>query len=223
MKINIWECTTNKKLKRICIIAAIILCLCGGSIIGGIMLTDNSNADKTASTRGDKTVTIVDKETGEEKVVKADSEAAKEAEKNGDVIKETTKSSSSTKAFDKKSNSDKKSSATTNSSSKKPSSPNSGISGSGNGSSSSAAKPAHHHNWQAVYGERTVTKYRTETYYVTICDVCNAENPTYEHKMAHINSGEGYKSHSEARYKQVPYQTTETYVSGYRCSCGATK
>ena len=55
-----------------------------------------------ATQGGDKTVTIVDKDTGKEKVVKADSEEAKEAEENGDVIKETTKSSNATKATDKK-------------------------------------------------------------------------------------------------------------------------
>lgn len=175
-----------------------------------------------ATQGGDKTVTIIDKDTGKEKVVKADSEEAKEAEENGDVIKETTKSSNAAKATDKKSNSNKKSPATSNSGNKKPASSgsSSGSSGSGGGSSSGGGntsatkpaqptKPAHTHSY-------TQPVYEYTSYEVEVCSGCGYESRG--NINAHINADpfdecDGY-------YTDV---RSEKKIVGYKCSCGATK
>ena len=177
-----------------------------------------------ATQGGDKTVTIVDKDTGEEKVVKADSEEAKEAEENGDVVKETTKSSNAAKATEKKSNSNKKSPATSNSGNKKPassgsSSGSSGSSGgshsSGGGSSSSGTKPtqptkpAHTHSY-------TIPVYSVRYVDVMVCTGCGYT--TTGSMNPHIDADPF--DECDGSYSSVK---EEKYISGYRCSCGATK
>lgn len=178
-----------------------------------------------ATQGGDKTVTIVDKDTGEEKVVKADSKEAKEAEENGDVIKETTKSSNAAKATEKKSNSNKKSPATSNSGNKKPASSasSSGSSGgshsSGGGSSSSGTKPTqHHHNKTAHYATKTTYEKRWVGS-VAICNACGCENPTSDHLKLEVKNGGNGGTHAEEKYETVLVKTT--YIDYYYCStCG---
>ena len=208
-------CKSRKKQAAIvCILCVFALTAAG---IGGY------NAIVGDATQGgDKTVTIVDKDTGKEKVVKADSEEAKEAEENGDVVKETTKSSNAAKATEKKSNSNKKSPATSNSGSKKPASSSGGSSSSGGGNTSTT-KPVHHHSWQAVYGERSVPYTATEYYQVDVCTKCGAENPSTEHLKAHTMNYESAGTKEVTKSKQVTKYKTEQYVKGYKCSCGATK
>ena len=210
-------CKSRKKQAAIvCVLCVFALTAAG---IGGY------NAIVGDATQGgdDKTVTIVDKDTGKEKVVKADSEEAKEAEENGDVIKETTKSSNAAKATDKKSNSNKKSPATSNSGSKKPASSGSssgssssgGSHSSGGGSSSSGTKPtqptkpAHTHSY-------TIPVYSVRYVDVMVCTGCGYT--TTGSMNPHIDADPF--DECDGSYSSVK---EEKYISGYKCSCGATK
>lgn len=212
-------CRNHKKQAAIVCVLCVFAFTAAG--IGGY------NAIVGDATQGgdDKTVTIVDKDTGKEKVVKADSEEAKEAEKNGDVIKATTKNSNNVKATEKKSSSNKKPPATSNSGSKKPTanSGSGGSSGSGGGSSSSGTKPSHHHNWQPEYGTRSVPYTATGYYQVMVCTNCGAENPSSEHLEQHALNYESAGRKEVTKSRQVTKYKMEQYVKGYRCSCGAIK
>ena len=211
---KIFSWMTDNKKKVACIAVA---CVFGLTAVGyGGYQAVVSDAD-SSNTAKEKTVTIVDEETGEEKVVDADSEAAKEAEKNGDVVKENK--SASEKAT--KATSSKKS-ASSSSSNKSSSSSNKGSSSSGG---SSANKPTTHtHSWVAHYA--TKTTYTTETIYGTKCNGCGATGSvasSASHQRQHAINGEpgGYSTDVPIGTKQVPHTTS--YIDYYYCSCGATK
>lgn len=204
----------KKKMAAVCILCVFGLTAAG---IGGY----NAVVGDATPAPGDETVTIVDKDTGEEKVVKADSEAAKEAEENGDVIKATTKAQENARR-EADQRSEKKA---TNSKKPTSGSSNKGSSsgGSSSGGNSSSTKPAHQHSWQPVYGTRSVPYTATEYYQVMICTNCGAENPSSEHLEQHTLNYESAGRKEVTKSRQVTKYKTESYVSGYRCSCGATK
>lgn len=189
------------------------------------------SGDKDAIAKAEKKVEAAKEKVNstKKKVEKAKEEVAESTDKKPSSSNSSASSSNSNK---KPSNSGSNSSSSSGSSSaskpSKPSGGSSGSSGSSGGSSTSKPdKPAHSHSWTPVYGERTttVTKYKDEAYSVLICNVCGAENPTNEHKKEHVRAGEGYSSHTEVRYKKVPYEETvvEKYIKYYKCSCGARK
>ena len=206
MKAKIKEFVQKNKKKAIVVL---FLCVFGLTAVGyGGYQAVVSDA-VSGNTAKEKTVTIVDKETGEKKVVDKDSKVAKEAEKNGDVVKEN------------KSASEKATKATSSKKTASSSSPNKSTSSSGG---SSANKPTTHtHSWVAQYSTRTVTKYRTETIEIRKCSDCGMENPSSSHLESELLNGGSGGWYSSTKTQSVPYQTTEKYVSGYRCSCGATK
>lgn len=212
--------------KKVISVIVIALLMVGGAAGGYVYMTntDFGKAD-VASQSDDKELTAEEKEkAAEEELEKAkesgDKEAVKEAEKEVEKAKEKVNASNSTSSSN--SSSHKSNSGTSNKGSySKPS--NSGSSGSSSSSTSKPSKPAHQHNWQPVYGTKTITKYKTEEYGVTICDICGGENPDLSHEKSHIFAGEGFNYHVETRYKEVPYQAIEKYVKYYKCSCGATK
>lgn len=205
-KFFLWIAANKKKVA--CIAVACVFGLTALGYGGYQAIVSDADSSNTAK---EKTVTIVDEKTGEEKVVDADSEAAKEAKAEGNVIK----SSNSEKAT--KATSSNKSA----SSNKSSSSSNKGTSSSGG---SSANKPTTHtHSWVAQYSTRTVTKYRTETIEIRKCSDCGMENPSSSHLESELLNGGSGGWYSSTKTQSVPYQTTEKYVSGYRCSCGATK
>lgn len=185
------------------------------------------SGDKEAIEKAEKKV-----EAAKEKVSSAKKEVASA---NKGSSHKTNASSNKNNSSTKKpsSSTNKKPSNSGSSSTNKPSKPSSGNSGSsgsssGGSSTSKPSKPAHTHSYTIpVYGERTttVTKYKEQPYSVIICNVCGIENPTNAHKKAHVRAGEGYSSHTEVRYRQVPYEETviEKYIKYYKCSCGATK
>lgn len=85
--------------------------------------------------------------------------------------------------------------------------------------SSSGNAPAHQHNWQPVY--ETVTKYRTEYVDKYYCGgkYFDDYDEGYEY---YLNAPAGVGSLSPVTVEQqVPYQ--EQVLTGYKCSCGATK
>lgn len=193
--------------KKATVIAILAVFGVGAACYGGYVAIAPDAAKNTA--KGEDTVTIID-EDGEKKEVEADSEEAKEAEEEGAVVTET-KSDSTTKSNQEKSTAGNK--GTTSK----------GSSGSSGSSSSTVSKPSHTHSWTATYGTRTVTKYRVETIEIRICSVCGSENPDTAHNKAHALAGEGGGWYSSTKTRQVPYTATESYVTGYKCSCGATK
>lgn len=90
-----------------------------------------------------------------------------------------------------------------------------------NGESPSSEKAQHQHNWEKVYGTRQV-EYTKQTPY-TKCYVCNGDmtnNPGHIDK--HLLEGES-NVHYGTEYKTEKYYTEESYVKGYKCSCGAVK
>lgn len=222
---KIKESISNAPHKKKAIIAIIIaLCMVGGAAGGYSYMTHTDfGKAEVASQSDDKELTAEEKEKAAEKDLEkakesGDKEAVKEAEKEVEKAKEKVNASNSNSS---KGSSSSSSSSSNKGSYTKPS--NSGSSGSSSSSTSKPSKPAHQHNWQPVYGTKTVTKYKTEEYGVTICDICGAENPDLSHEKSHIFAGEGFNYHVETRYKEIPYQTTEKYVKYHKCQCGATK
>ena len=94
-----------KDKKRLAIVSVMALCLCVGTLIGGKMIVDNVKADENLAKTPTETVTIIDKETGEKEVVKADSKEAKEAKSDPNV--KVTENKSSKDTSNKSSNSNK--------------------------------------------------------------------------------------------------------------------
>ncbi len=94
-----------------------------------------------------------------------------------------------------------------------------------------AKTPTHTHSWVAVYGSKEVPVYESRR--VVICDDCGAivsgsggmtPEQRSEHMNMHLDNGDPYGggTHSETRNVLVG-TTTEQYITGYKCSCGATK
>ena len=189
------------------IISFIVMCLIGIGIVCILVLT---NMDKTKT--AEDTATIIDEGTGEKKTVEADSEAAKEAKAEGNVVKENNKAAATKSA-------EKKATAKKNTTAKK-----SNNSSSSKGSSSSGTKkPAHTHSWVAQYGTKSVPYTATEYYQVTVCSDCGIERPSGSHCLEHAENG-GIGGRKEVtKTRTVTKYKTERYVTGYRCSCGATK
>ena len=113
-------------------------------------------------------------------------------------------------------------------------------SGSSSGSSSSSSQsqqstPAHEHSWTPVYKtvhHDAVTEQQPiyETVGVCVCNVCGVENPGRDHEVAHMKAHEGCGTHEEYKSQITGYNTVvktaaydEQVISGYSCSCGATK
>ena len=247
---KIKESISNTPYKKKAIIAIIVaLCMVGGAAGGYSYMTHtdfgkaevSSTELKDAEKAEDKAVS--EEKKAEEELEKAkksgDKEAIEKAEKKVEAAKEKVSSakkevasankgtSHKTNASSNNNNSstNKKPSNSGSSSNNKPSKPSSGNSGSsgsssGGSSTSKPSKPTHQHSWKPVYGEKT--EYRTEYFGdVVICNVCGEKNPSNAHKENHVMAGEGYSSHVEPEYEEVPYPVT--YIKYYQCSCGATK
>ena len=213
--------------KKVAIALVLILCLAGGGAAVGYKAMTSTDFGKAevSSTELKDAEKAEDKAVSEEKKV---SSAKKEvASANKGSSHKTNASSNKNNSSTKKpsSSTNKKPSNSGSSSANKPSKPSSGNSGSsgsssGGSSTSKPSKPAHQHSWKPVYGEKT--EYRTEYVGdVVICNVCGEKNPSNAHKENHVMAGEGYSSHVEPEYKEVPYPVT--YIKYYQCSCGATK
>lgn len=83
------------------------------------------------------------------------------------------------------------------------------------------SKPSHKHNWEAVYKTRQVAHTRQVPW--TKCYTCGADmtgNPG--HIDQHLLNGDS-NVHYGTEYRSETYYTSEQYVSGYKCSCGAVK
>lgn len=85
-----------------------------------------------------------------------------------------------------------------------------------------ASKPVHTHSWQPVYASKTVTDYKQVC--ITRCSACGADITGHasEHRKQEALAGNNAGSYET--YETVACGShTEQYVTGYRCSCGATK
>ena len=83
-------------------------------------------------------------------------------------------------------------------------------------------KPVHTHSWQPVYATKTVTDYKQVC--ITRCSACGADITGHasEHRKQEAMAGNNAGSYET--YETVACGShTEQYVTGYRCSCGATK
>ena len=149
-----------------------------------------------------------------------------------------------TKAEDAKSGSSNRASSDVSSSSSSSGSSSSGSSSSGGSESSSSSsssgssaltptappQPVHTHSWQPVYRDVEVDDYEMKCF--TLCSVCDMVlvNPdgsepngdSLQHESAHMLAGEGGGTYE--RYEQVRVGShIEQQLTGYTCSCGATK
>ncbi len=85
-----------------------------------------------------------------------------------------------------------------------------------------ASKPVHTHSWQPVYASKTVTDYKQVC--ITRCSACGADITGHasEHRKQEAMAGNNAVSYET--YETVACGShTEQYITGYRCSCGATK
>ncbi len=81
--------------------------------------------------------------------------------------------------------------------------------------------PKHTHTWAPVYTDRKVQKIRQVPW--TKCYACGADmTGNISHIDAHLENHES-NVHYGTEYRDEAYYETESYISGYRCSCGATK
>lgn len=82
-------------------------------------------------------------------------------------------------------------------------------------------KPVHTHSWKAVYAERQVEKTKEVAW--TKCYACGADmTGNISHIDQHLLNHES-NVHYGTEYRTEVYYETETYISGYKCSCGKTK
>ena len=80
---------------------------------------------------------------------------------------------------------------------------------------------SHTHNWVKVYGERQVERTRQVAW--TKCYACGADmTGNISHIDKHLLNHET-NVHYGTEYRTEVYYETETYVAGYKCSCGKTK
>ena len=85
-----------------------------------------------------------------------------------------------------------------------------------------ASKPVHTHSWQPVYASKTVTDYKQVC--ITRCSACGTDITGHasEHRKQEALAGNNAGSYEI--YETVECGShTEQHVTGYRCSCGATK
>lgn len=79
----------------------------------------------------------------------------------------------------------------------------------------------HTHKWEPVYSTRDVEKTRQVAW--TKCYCCGADMTGHpEHIDQHLLNHES-NVHYGTEYRTETYYVPEKYISGYRCSCGATK
>ena len=82
-------------------------------------------------------------------------------------------------------------------------------------------KPKHTHSWTPVYAERQVEKTKEVAW--TKCYACGADmTGNISHIDQHLLNHES-NVHYGTEYRMEVYYETETYISGYKCSCGKTK
>ena len=219
-----------KNKKRLAIVSVMALCLCVGTLIGGKMIVDNVKADENLAKTPTETVTIIDKETGDKEVVKADSKEAKEAKSDPNVKVTENKSSKDTSNKSSNKNSNTSSSNKTNktdnkdkgnsrnkdngSTNSKPSTPS---------KPSEPSKPAHTHSWVADYTTKDV--YEDQPIYGQRCNTCGytCQGGIGAHMDANWDTCESYATGVVIGYSKVKVGTEKVPTGTYHCSCGATK
>ena len=81
--------------------------------------------------------------------------------------------------------------------------------------------PRHTHSWELVYAERQVEKVKLVPW--TKCYCCGADmTGNVYHIDEHLLNDEENVSYG-TEYREETYYETESYISGYKCSCGKTK
>jgi len=203
--------------KRIWAIALAII-FCVGGIIGGLMLTDDTNADSKAKAEKETVVVVEDETT-------VDDEA--EVEEKEVAAGENNESSKDMATAEKKDTS-KKETAKKEDSNKNDSKP---AKKEESNKSNTESKPKHTHSWTAVYKEVDNGYYKTVTNQVKyyICSKCKTDisgNSSNHHYEVHAKNGE-YGTSTVSAYRTVESQEwvpkIEKVVDYYKCSCGATK
>lgn len=191
-----------KKHKRVIIFATLMIGLILAAVIGGISTTTSEAKDESKD--NPKPVAACGEDLKESEHEGGDQSSIDAVAQNGEPTP-TTKNSTNT--VNQKSNtaSNKQSTPKT----PKPSEP----------------KPTkvdvHTHSWTAVYGTRSIP--HTKQVAWTKCYCCGADmtgNPG--HIDIHLTNHES-NVHYGTEYRTETYYTQEQYVTGYKCSCGATK
>ena len=166
---------------------------------------------------------VAEKERAKKQPEKQEAKANKEtSSKTTSKVQTTEKKTSSSSS--KKQNS--QSSASSSSNTKKPSNNSSGSTA----SASKPSKPAHTHNWEAQYKKEkgwVDTSYDKVTE-IMRCSTCH-ENVTGhegEHVKKHALAGEaagGTYSDTITEHVEDGHWDSQKVLTGYKCSCGATK
>lgn len=195
----------------------------------------------------DRTVEVISKEEEKESEQKKDEESK---DKEKEDTKESSTSDQKDSSKKSESNDKKESSSSNTSSSSKPSGDSSSSSKpSGGSSESKPSKPSHTHSWQpqyttvhhdAVYEQRWVVDVPSRTEEHMFCSGCGmdftaagwSQIQVDAHGKQHTLNGEngGYYSGAvqipaQGHYEnvQVSAAWVEQVLTGYKCSCGATK
>lgn len=87
--------------------------------------------------------------------------------------------------------------------------------------STKASDETHTHSWSATYGQRQVEKRRQVAW--TKCYACGEDMTGDPHHIDRHLLDHEPNVHYGTEYRIEVYYETESYVSGYKCSCGATK
>ena len=81
--------------------------------------------------------------------------------------------------------------------------------------------PRHTHSWEPVYAKRQVEKVKLIPW--TKCYCCGADmTGNVYHIDEHLLNDEPNVSYG-TEYREETYYETESYISGYKCSCGKMK
>ncbi len=192
----------------------------------------------------EQTVEVISKEEAEKAETEGEEVATEEGiknEKNEEELKKeqktTSENKSSTTSSDQKSNTSSSSGSSTNESQ----SSSSGSSSNSKPSGSSESKPNHTHNWQpqyttvhhdAVYEQKYVVDQAAWSEERTICNQCGADITGFaaQHILDNMPNCGGYHSEwinhpEQGHYENVQVSAAwdEQVLTGYKCSCGATK
>lgn len=198
----------------------------------------------------EQTVEVISKEDAEKAEEDGEEVATEEGiqnEKTGKELKEEQKTvsenKSSSTSSDQKSSTSSSSNSTTSGSQSSSTGSNSNSKPSSGSSESKPSKPSHTHSWQpqyttvhhdAVYEQKYVVDQAAWSEARDICNVCGADitNNASAHTKAHALAGEGGGWHTEwinhpeqGHYENVQVSAAwdEQVLTGYKCSCGATK
>lgn len=195
--------------RKIIVLAAVILCLSTVFGIGGY-LTNSSDA---AESKQPKTEAVKAPKAEDKEAPASESKPDKETSKKSKNVKPANSTNDPVKPAGKKESNKTVAKASKKTEETKP-------------EPAKPKKPTHTHDWEAVYSYETVEDISSKT--VEICKGCGADITSWstdkwnDHQKQHMLNGENSGFYEkEVKYVSGTHQIK--HLTGYRCSCGATK